>query len=593
MENTQTNWSLTEIYPSFESGEFLADFNGLPEEIDAIKRFAEENFSGHGNAAEALREYILKTTSFYRKAMRLCDYCGLVLSTDAEDKTALNYLEKIESALTEVTAPETKFSRFLKNIGEAELDGIIDTGEVLKEHAFFLRETQRDAQYTLSEAEEIIISKLETTGSSAWEKYQDNVMATLTAEIEQGGERKRLPFAEIRNLAFDKSAETRKKAYDAEIAACKAVAKACAAALNGIKGEALTVSKLRGYESPLHMTVLNSRLDMEVLDALIASMRKNAGVFAPYFKKKAELLGHENGKLPFWDLFAPIGSDMRFTYDEAVAFVGEKLGEFIPELGGFVKKAAEGGWIDVYPKEGKRGGAFCQNLHYLGESRFLLNFNGSVNDALTLAHELGHGFHGDCLKNEAFLNSDYPMPIAETASTLCETLVVNAALKNASHEQGLALLENGISGNAQVIVDILSRFIFESKLFERRADGSLSAEELCVLMREAQLEAYGDALDADSLHEYMWVVKPHYYSAGSNFYNFPYAFGTLFSNALYGLFVLNGQEFSGTYKKMLAATGRADLADVAKIAGLDIRDEKFWDSSFEPFKRDIEKFCCY
>ncbi|TGU86830.1 oligoendopeptidase F, partial [Mesorhizobium sp. M00.F.Ca.ET.186.01.1.1] len=193
--------------------------------------------------------------------------------------------------------------------------------------------------------------------------------------------------------------------------------------------------------------------------------------------------------------------------------------------------------------EGKRGGAFCYNLHMVGESRIMANYTGSYNDVSTLAHELGHGYHGECLVQEAFYNSDYPMPIAETASILCETIIAKAALAQATPEEAFSILENDISGASQVIVDIYSRYLFESAVFARRSEGSLSVGELKELMLQAQKDAYGAGLDSSVLHPYMWVCKPHYYSADFNFYNFPYAFGLLFAKGLYAEYVKRGEAF--------------------------------------------------
>jgi oligoendopeptidase F len=312
-------------------------------------------------------------------------------------------------------------------------------------------------------------------------------------------------------------------------------------------------------------------------------------VFKKYFQKKSEVLGYKNG-LPFYELFAPLGdSSLSFTYDEAKIFVVDNLTSFSPRLGEYAKKAFCSKWIDATPKEGKRGGAFCSNIHYLGESRILTNFTGSFNDVLTLAHELGHGYHGDCLNRASYLNSDYPMPIAETASTLCETILIRAALKNALKDEASAILENDISSSAQVIVDIYSRFLFESRVFELREKGSLTVKEFKEIMINSQVEAYRGALDSDYLHPYMWVCKPHYYYPDHNFYNFPYAYGLLFAKALYARYEEIGDEFSKLYDDMLAQTGKHDLKGIANIIGMDVTKEEFFINSLNVIEKEIDQ----
>ncbi|MDG2845115.1 M3 family metallopeptidase, partial [Vibrio parahaemolyticus] len=211
-----------------------------------------------------------------------------------------------------------------------------------------------------------------------------------------------------------------------ELESYKKIEDASSAAINGIKGEVITVTDLRGYKSPLHETLIKSRMDEETLNAMLEAMNESLGIFHKYYKKKAELLGHK-GSLPFYDLFAPVGNnDRTFSYEEAMNYIIDNFRTFSDRLADFVKNAYDNNWLDVEPRKGKRGGAFCYNLHCIGQSRIMANFNGSFSNMTTLAHELGHAYHGFNLKDESILNSSYPMPIAETASIFCETIVVNA-----------------------------------------------------------------------------------------------------------------------------------------------------------------------
>lgn len=206
------------------------------------------------------------------------------------------------------------------------------------------------------------------------------------------------------------------------------------------------------------------------------------------------------------------------------------------------------------------------------------------------SYELGHGFHGECLNTQTALNADYPMPIAETASTFCETIIKKAALHSAPDKQKLLILENELCDCAQVIVDIYSRFLFESRLIEKRQNGPLSVEEIKDLMLEAQKESYGKGLDQRYLHPYMWTWKPHYYEADYAFYNFPYAFGLLLAKGLYGLYQKQGPEFAKTYGQFLSLTGKMDLEDVCQSVGIDLQDMNFWQNSIDMIKEDIDLF---
>ena len=336
-------------------------------------------------------------------------------------------------------------------------------------------------------------------------------------------------------------------------------------------------------------TIIKSRIDQETLDVMLDAIKESLPDFQRYYRKK----------LRYWDiivdchlrLFAPVGeSDIRFTYEEAREYIVNNLHTFSDKLAKFADAVFENRWIDAEQREGKRGGAFCSSIFAIGECRILTNFNGSYSSMITLAHELGHGYHGHCLKDESILNRTYSMPIAETASIFCETIIMNAALKNATPEQAFTILESSISDAGQVIVDIYSRFLFESALFETRVDHALSVEELKELMIKAQKEAYGNGLDHNFLHPYMWINKPHYYSAERNFYNFPYAFGLLFAKGVYSEYLIRGKEFVPEYDKLLNATGRNNVADVAGMVGIDVRSIDFWRSSLNLIRKDIEKF---
>ncbi|MDF2681049.1 MAG: oligoendopeptidase [Brevibacillus sp.] len=582
-------WDLDVLYTSFDSPECLQDWDKLCLEMEEVKSWAAKQLQTQEDAIAKMETYITKMTSILQTQTRLYSYAELTASVDAKNEKALQLVERIQNQAVELVEPDVQFQKWLGEINN--LGTLISQSELLGVHRYMLTEMSEKSKYMLGEKEEIILAKMKNTGSNAWTKLQEMISSTLLVDLTVDGEKKQLPLPVVRNMAYEKNAELRKQAYEAELAAYKKIEESSAASLNGIKGEVITVAKLRGYESALDKTLKDSRMDKETLDAMLTAIRESLPTFHKYYSKKAELLGHATGKLPFYDMFAPVGNaDMRFTYKEARDFIVKHFGSFSEKLANYAARAFDNQWIDAETREGKRGGAFCANLHVVGESRIMANYTGSYNDVSTLAHELGHGYHGDCLVNEAFYNSDYPMPIAETASILCETIIANAALQQASPEEAFAILENDISGSGQVIVDIYSRFLFESALFERRENGSLSVNELKELMLQSQKAAYGDGLDPDILHPYMWVCKPHYYSADYNYYNFPYAFGLLFAKGLYAVYLERGDAFVEQYDQLLSVTGKMGIADVAAIMDVDVRSVDFWRNSLSLIGNDIETF---
>jgi pepF/M3 family oligoendopeptidase len=347
----------------------------------------------------------------------------------------------------------------------------------------------------------------------------------------------------------------------------------------------------RKYDSPLDEALRLSRINKDVLDALIQAMKEYLPEFRKYLNRKGELLGHKNG-LPFYDLFAPMGSsNKKYSIEEAKEFVLKNFKTFSDDLYGLAKRAFDEDWVDWTPKQGKRGGAFCSRIYPLKESRIMTNYDGSIGDISTVAHELGHAYHNFIVYNERIFNADYPMPIAETASILCETIVKKAVLKESKDKNEiLGMIEQELQDSTQVIVDILSRFIFESEVFARTKNEFLNEDTLNQIMIKAQLESYGDGLDKDFLNPGMWINKSHYYSTGRSFYNFPYAFGLLFAKGIYAKYLEIGEDFVEDLRQLLRTTGKASLIDVAKQINIDITDVQFWRSSLEVIKKDIELF---
>lgn len=582
------NWSLKELYTSFNSEEFLEDMECLTEVIDEINKWTEIIIKDTDCAKVKLEGYVERFSVLADLITKIGSFIELSISVNTKDDEALKYSDILEKKLTKIVEAETKLNKWISSI--ENIDEVIKDSILLKDHEFILKEVVEKSKYLLTDREEAIIANMQNTGSNAWGKLKDNLISTHKVEINEDGKIKEYPLTVVLNMAYDKDEKVRKRAYEAEIASYTKIEEGVAAALNGIKGEVLTICEFRGYKSPLEQTLINSRMDEESLNVMLEAMKESMPKFREYLKRKAEILGHKNG-LPFYDMYAPIvESDMEFDYEKGKKFVVDKFRTFSDNLANFAQKAMNNNWIDVMPKEGKVGGAFCAGIHYLGESRILLNYGNSFSDVVTMAHELGHGFHGECLKDESVLNTEYPMPIAETASTFCETIVKKAAIKEADKITALAILESEISDCNQVIVDIYSRFLFEKSLFEARKESALTVDQIKKLMLDAQREAYGDGLDPEYLHPYMWTWKPHYYYANSNFYNFPYAFGLLFAKGLYAEYLKKGSEFSSEYENLLSITGKHNIADITKEVGIDIHNKEFWKSSLRTIEEDIDKF---
>lgn len=581
-------WDLSTIYRSFSDSDFQRDLERLAQGSSELLSWFDEKLSNGTdlNAEETLSIALERLNELGLLANRLHAFANLTLSANANDEVASRFLDVIRSKLVSLQMARVKLRRLLKGL---ELDFRAAQSPVVREHSFFLSEQRKLSEYLLSEQEERVLSLMRLTGANSWNTLFEKVTSNLLCELEVDGRKETLPLMKVRNMAYDPSPEIRKRAYEAELRACASVADVIAQCLNSIKGEFLTECSLRGYTSPLEPMLLENRISREVFDSMMKAVRESIPKLRTYLRKKATLLGHHGG-LPWFDLFAPLGGfEKRWTFDEARTFIVEKLSVFSTELSNFVENAFESRWIDAETRPGKRGGAFCSSVKAIGESRILMSFDGTLDNVLTLAHELGHAFHNYCLRNETILNSSTPATLAETASIFNETLLLHAIKEETRDErQKLALLDKELSDAVQIIVDIHSRYLFESEVFKRRKDGPLSVEELKSVMTEAQRETYGDGLDESFLHPYMWVVKPHYYYPTFHFYNFPYTFGLLFG---LGVFSKRHEEgFFERYKALLASTGKGTAEDVASMFGIDLRSEEFWRSSLALIEDLVDEF---
>jgi len=510
----------------------------------------------------------------------------LTLSVDAQNKPANAAMAPLMRSAMLMEQANNALGRYLSKL--ENLSELVHSNETLSARAFALLEMAENAKHQLPEALEEPVMKMQLSGGQAFSQLRDKLDATLTVDYDG----KAIPLSAARAMAYDADADVRRKAYDAELASYKKLEIPMSYCLNNIKAEGETMAKLRGYKGVLDMALAHFRMDEKTLDAMWTAIREALPELREYFKAKGRLLGHENG-LPFYDLFAPVGHASRtYTVEEARALLLDLFGRFCPEMGDMMRAAFDEGWIDMYPREGKSGGAFCAGYYEKNISRVMTNFAGSASDVSTLAHELGHAFNNRMLRHKPLMMNDTPMPLAETASTFNEVLTVTAAIQAAQDkDEKLALIESQLSDACQIICDIYSRFLFESSVFEARPQEFLDADRLCQLMLEAQKKAYGDGLDQTCLHPYMWLCKGHYYSGSLSFYNFPYAFGGLFARGLYAKYQQEGEKFVPLYKEMLHATSVNDVEDTAKIAGIDLTDKAFWRQGLQSLADEIDLFC--
>ena len=635
--NKPTNipdWDLGSIYPDINSEKYKSDLAKLTEGIKTLKALNDQaenpDQKNHLNIQNWIADFFKADDILGPLANTLAAYSYSIYSVDTTSKSLLDNLNQVESLTDQYEIQLNRFSHTVaKNRGI--LSEFYANFPQYRKYEFSINEMLEDDIHTLSPELEGIIAKLQQTGGRAWDRLHEQLISNLK-DPETGK-----LFNELRNDAYSPDARLRKESWQKEIALLKQNEIAFAASLNNLKGETLSLLEERSWNCAIDRALSSSRMKKETLDALIAAIEESLPQWRKYLKAKAEYLKNHNatastncGKekgLAFYDLFAPLDGNTasdgntntagqtetgcntatpsatnnraaseesllskNWTFEEARDYIIKEFTSFSPVMGDFAKNAFDKNWIDARVHPGKVGGAYCQDFYVQKESRVLSNFTGAFSDIITLAHELGHAFHFFCIKDKDYRNANYPMTLAETASTFAETIVKQDILKTASKEDRIKILELDLQDTCQVLVDILCRFYFERSVFEERQNGELTSEDFCRLMADAQERSYGDGLSAER-HEYMWAVKSHYYSVDLDFYNFPYAFGQLFAAGLYSRYKKEGKAFVDIYCNLLSDTGSMSCEDLCFKAGFDITKKDFWKSGIDFYINEIEQFC--
>ncbi len=616
-------WDLNSIYPGIASEKFAADLVALEAHIVQL----EELIAACEPTRAWCEDVIILYAEMRSYAAELANYAQVCYTVETQNPAILAAVDKVEAFGPKLNTIGVMLASAFASI-EDSLEALKAESELLASHAYFIEKLLLDHKHLMSSAEEALAADLGRSGANAWSRLQETLIAGTSIawgeadEEPSFGESKTIN--ELRSMAMDPDRAVRKKAFYHEVELLRRHESAYAAALNGVKGSVLTLEKRREIPDFLFNSIRDSGLNRDILEALIASLEDARDFFSRYFKTKAKLLGVE--KLDFCDLFAPLSSgvggareggnsasansvgdnrasgnsagdtrspsgsevDKVWTPEEACDYVEKQFGAFHKPMGEFVRMAFDKNWVDFPIQKGKVGGAYCMDFIRAKETRVLLNFDGTFSSVATLAHEMGHAYHGWVAKDVPVLLGDTPMTLAETASIFAETIVTEEALREVAPEARLALLEQSLQSSSQVIIDILSRYYFEYSAFERRANGELSAKDFSELMLAAQRKAYGDSLA--ELHPYMWAVKGHYYIPELSFYNYPYAFGLLFGLGLYQISREKPESFGALYDDVLAHTGAMPAADVAARAGLDITTKEFWKASLAQLEKQISEF---
>lgn len=584
-------WSVADVHESFDSRSFTDAMERLGADVGRLASlFDEHDVRGTASRAPtaddaAAADAIITAFNAVAEANNVLGaYVYATVSTDTRHERAQGLLSELEVIDSKMSPLVARLAEWVKSLDADELAKVSDQA---REHVGPLRRLQSRAEHQMSEAEENLYSELSTTGSSAWGRLQGDITSQLKTSVELPDGTKELPMAAVRGLASNPDVRVRKAAYEAEMRAWPTIGTACAAAMNAIKGEANTVNRRRNWTSPLDASLYANSVSRPTFDAMQSAIHASLPDFRRWLRVKGQLNGEKNG-VSWWNLLAPLSfAPSNISWDQGVQLVRGAFGAYSDRLAGLVDRSLDERWIDAEPREGKVGGAFCMSF-VDDRSLVLLNWSGSVDSAQTTAHELGHAYHNTQLAHRTPMQRNLPMALAETASIFCETLVVEEGLSRLQGDERLALLDVDLQGAAQVVVDIHSRFLFESEVFARRQRRTLGVSELNEMMGDAQNRAYGDGIDQSTAHPYMWILKPHYY--GSHFYNWPYTYGLLFGLGLYAQYKRDPERFRGGYDDLLSRAGMDSAEQLGQSFGLDVTKEAFWTASLDVLRERMTEY---
>lgn len=586
----QQTWNLETIFPGGSSSPQLASFlETLEKDMQALQQDVRSlSVPDSIEGTQALEAFLEQFQSCYARVREASAFVSCLTAQNVNDKKAVQLSGRVTSLSATLQSVKSRFDNVLRGMNDELWTAWTGTGAASKLD-FNLNESRNLAKEKMSPELESLALALGVDGYHGWGEFYDTIVSKIQIPYEENGDTKLLSAGQAFNKMHDPNREVRQSMFEKWEAAWGAAADYCADTLNHLSGFRLKLYENRGWDDVLKEPLAIGRMSRETLDTMWAVIQDTKPVLVEYLNRKAKLLGLEG--LSWTDVDAPIRtSAAKISYDDAAANIVEQFRKFSPKLADFSQMAFDKGWIEVEDRPGKRPGGFCTSFPASEQTRIFMTFGGTASNVSTLAHELGHAYHQFLMRGIPVLNQRYAMNVAETASTFAEMIVFDAMVKGASsEEEKLALLEEKIQNSVAFFMNIHARFLFETRFYEKRKSGLLSAEEISDLMVEAQKEAYCDALT--SYHPHFWASKLHFYITGTPFYNFPYTFGYMFSTGLYVRALQEGPAFAEKYDALLRDTGVMTVEDLAKKhLDVDLTQRNFWQSAADLCVSDIRQF---
>lgn len=573
---TRLLWNTTALYTAPTAPELADDLTAGAREAGAFREkyqgkvtlLDDAGLTAALTAYERLNELLLKPQL----------YAHLLFAADAEDDDNKRLSQRTAEFGNRMSRELLFFDLEIMDIPDERYAKLAATPE-LAPYRHYLDSVRRFRRHTLKEREEQLLKLKNLTGAEAFSRLFDELTSSLRYRMELEGEEREFTGEELLGLLHHADGTVREQAFSTFLRRHEEEGIVLATIFNTIALDHGQELELRAYHHPMEPTNLGNELPEEVVNRLMEVSEANYGLARDYFRLKAQLLGLP--KLKNTDIYAPVGeTGRRFTFDEARELVLAAYGEFNPDFRSIVAAFFAERRIDVLPRPGKSGGAFCMGMTPHLPPYVLLNFTGNLRDVATLAHELGHGLHFVLAQRQTMLNYHAPLPLAETASVFGEMLLTRFLLhREPERRTKIALLCAKIEDIIATTFrqNVLTRF--EERLHLERQTGLVTAGRLGDLWWEENGKLYGDAVEMIEPYRWGWSYISHFIHA--RFYCYSYTFAELLVLSLYQKYLDEGAAFIPTYIDLLASGGSRSPADTVRPAGIDLADPHFWQKGYD------------
>jgi len=581
-------WNLDDLFVSVDDPKIevtLADCRVRAERF--VSRFRPSMENPQTFTAEDLYQALMELEVIYEALGRVGSYAGLVYAADTANPAHQNLEQKVEQRSTEIRNLLLFFELQWLKVDDQTTDRLL-ADDKLKPYAHYLRNLRRYRPHTLSESEEKIVNEKNNTGRNAFGRLFSEITSSLSFMLEIDGKHEQRNLSQMVSLLHHPDRTLRQRAMGTLYSGLAAHGQVLSFIYDTLIQDHLTMDRLRLYADPMAQRHLFNEIDANAVKMMMAVTEEHYGLAQDYFRVKAKLL--DLPRLALYDQYAPVGKEARaLRYSQAQESILEAFENFDPSFRRMAADFFAENWIDAEIRNGKRSGAFCASPSPKLHPYILCNYDDQLRDAMTLAHELGHGLHGCLSRKQNYFNYDTPLTTAETASIFSEMLVFDHLLPRQSDSQAqIALLAGRIEDILATVFrqNVLTRF--EELAFAARKDRRLTADALGNLWLEANGKYYGEAVEIIDGYRWGWSYIPHFIH--SRFYCYSYVFGQLLVLALYRMYKDQGKSFVPKYLALLEAGGSDSPEVLLEPLGVDIHDRAFWRKGFEEIEGMIATF---